>query len=327
MIKLSELTPRFSEILKKAVAEHFDESEVAVVTGGVEIGRSFSTLPFDHLLFTGSTKVGRIVYQAAAANLTPVTLELGGKSPALVCDDYSIEKAARSIAFGKWVNAGQTCIAPDYVLVPEGKVDLFAEALIAQARDSYPAITGNSDYSSIISPIHRKRLHEAVESAKAAGATVIAHEEEGSGEVGKIGPTLVIGAPHDNLLMREEIFGPVLPIIGYRSLTDAIRHIAERERPLALYAFSRKRKSIRRILGETLSGGVTLNGTLLHVAQEALPFGGVGASGIGAYHGEEGFRRFSHARGVFDPGPINVMERLGPPWGKAAAFISRLLAR
>ena len=327
MLKPSELTPAFSDTFRRLVAERFDEAEVAVVTGGIEVGQYFATLPFDHLLFTGSTAIGRKVYQAAAANLTPVTLELGGKSPAIVCPDYPVDKAARSIAFGKFLNAGQTCIAPDYVLVPADRAEAFADAALAAARASYPNIAANPDYSCLISERHRRRLADAIDAASAAGATIMAHEDEGARESGKIGPTIVLGAPEDMLLLTEEIFGPVLPVVPYRSLDEAIAFVAARDRPLALYCFTSRRAERERVLNGTLSGGVTLNGTLLHVAQESLPFGGVGPSGIGAYHGKEGFRRFSHARGVFKVGPINVFERLGPPWGKAADFVANLLAR
>ncbi|HEX8222970.1 MAG TPA: coniferyl aldehyde dehydrogenase [Allosphingosinicella sp.] len=326
MLKPSELTPAFSELLRSAVADRFDEAEVAVVTGGVEVGQAFASLPFDHLLFTGSTAVGRSVYQAAAANLVPVTLELGGKSPVVVCPDYDLAKAARSVAFGKFVNAGQTCIAPDYVLVPEGKERDFAEAVMAQVRRSYPTIAGNDDYSGLISERHRRRLADAIEAARAAGAILLVHEDEGARDEGKIGPTLVLGASADSLFLSEEIFGPVLPILPYRDLDEAVAFIAARDRPLALYCFSNRGRDRERVLGGAISGGVTLNGTLLHVAQEHLPFGGVGPSGIGAYHGQEGFRRFSHARAVHKVGFVNVFERLGPPWGKMAAALGRRLA-
>jgi len=326
MIKPSELTPSFSELLRKLVAERFDPAEVAVITGGVEVGQAFATLPFDHLLFTGSTAIGRRVYQAAAANLVPVTLELGGKSPAIVCPDYDLAKAARSIAFGKFVNAGQTCIAPDYVLVPEGKERAFADAVMAQVRTSYPAIAGNDDYSSMISERHRRRLADAVETARQAGATVLTHEDAGGENQGKIGPTVLLGASEDSLLLREEIFGPVLPILTYRGLDEAIAHVAAGDRPLALYCFTNKSRDREKVLDGALSGGVTLNGTLMHVAQEHLPFGGVGASGIGAYHGREGFKRFSHARAVHKIGFINVFEKLGPPWGKMAKALGERLS-
>jgi len=327
MVKPSELTPAFSELLRQTVAERFDESEVAVVTGGVEVGEAFSRLAFDHLLFTGSTAVGRKVYQAAAANLVPVTLELGGKSPVVVCPDYDLAKAARSVAFGKFVNAGQTCIAPDYVLVPEGRERAFAEAVMAQVRRSYPTLAGNDDYSGLISERHRRRLADAIEAARAAGATLLIHEDEGARAEGKIGPTLVLGAPEESLFLTEEIFGPVLPILAYRDLDEAVAFIAARERPLALYCFSNRGRDRERVLDGAISGGVTLNGTLLHVAQENLPFGGVGASGIGAYHGREGFKRFSHARAVHRIGFVNVFERLGPPWGRMAKALGERLAK
>ena len=327
MLKPSEHTPAFSTLLQRLVAARFDEAEVAVVTGGPEVGQYFSTLPFDHLLFTGSTAIGRKVYLAAAANLTPVTLELGGKSPAILCPDYPVDKAARSIAFGKLVNAGQTCIAPDYALVPAAEAPAFAEALLDRARLSYPAIAANPDYSAIIGERQYRRLAAAIDEARAAGATVLTHEDAGTREAGKIGPTVILGAPEQIGLMREEIFGPILPVLTYDRLDEAIAYVAARERPLALYCFSNSRAQQRRVLDGTISGGATLNGTLLHIAQESLPFGGVGPSGIGAYHGEEGFRRFSHARSVFKVGRINVTELLGPPWGKAAATIANLLSK
>jgi coniferyl-aldehyde dehydrogenase len=327
LLKPSELTPAFSELLQRLIADRFDEAEVAVVTGGVEVGEAFASLPFDHLLFTGSTAIGRKVYQAAAANLVPVTLELGGKSPTIICPDYDLAKAARSIAFGKFVNAGQTCIAPDYVLVPAGKERAFADLVMAQVRRSYPTLAGNDDYSGLISERHRRRLLEAIDAARVGGATVLSHEDEGARAEGKIGPTLLLGAPEGTLFLTEEIFGPVLPILPYRGLDEAIAFVAARERPLALYCFSNNRRDRDRVLDGTISGGVTLNGTLLHVAQENLPFGGVGASGIGAYHGQEGFKRFSHARAVHEVGFINVFERMGPPWGKLAQALGRRLAK
>ncbi|WP_206454915.1 coniferyl aldehyde dehydrogenase [Aurantimonas marina] len=327
MVKPSELAPRFADLLQRLVAERFDPEQVAVVTGGVEAAQRFSSLPFDHLLFTGSTAVGRKVMQAAAENLTPVTLELGGKSPAIVCPDYPLEKAASSIAFGKFLNAGQTCIAPDYALVPADKIAAFAEAVMASAHRAYPAIAGNDDYSAIIGDRHYQRLRDAVETVRSEGATVLSHEDSGADSGRKMGPTVVFGAAPESLLMTEEIFGPVLPILGYDSLDDAIRHVAARDRPLALYCFSDDKADQAKVLDGTMSGGVTLNGTLLHVAQESLPFGGVGMSGMGAYHGFDGFRRLSHARSVYKVGAFNVFERLGPPWGKRARMASWLLSR
>ena len=325
MLKPSELTPRFSELLRVKIAERYDPSEIAVITGGVEIARSFARLPFDHLLFTGSTAVGRQVMRAAAENLTPVTLELGGKSPAIVCPDYPVEKAAHSIAFGKFLNAGQTCIAPDYVLVRSENCNAFAQRVLAEVRRAYPEIAGNRDYTSIITERHHTRLKAALDEARAAGATVLSHTDANAEVEGKLVPTIVLDAPTDGLLLREEIFGPILPIVPYRSLEDALAFINARPRPLALYCFTHDRKSRTLVLARTASGGVTLNGTLLHIAQDALPFGGVGASGMGAYHGRDGFRRMSHARAVHQIGFINVFEHLGPPWGKLASTVARLL--
>jgi coniferyl-aldehyde dehydrogenase len=327
MIKPSELTPRFSDLLARTVAETFDEVEVTVVPGGPEVAQAFSALPFDHLVFTGSTGVGRKVMQAAAANLTPVTLELGGKSPVLVCDDVDVAKAAKSIAFGKFLNAGQTCIAPDYALVPKAKLDAFAKAVVAAAGASYPTLAANKDYTSIVSDRHYDRLVGAIEEARAGGATVLAAKDDGVAAARKIAPTVVVGAPEDGVLMREEIFGPVLPVIGYDSLDDALALINGRDRPLALYAFSHDRAALERILDGAISGGVTLNGTLLHAGQDGMAFGGVGPSGMGGYHGHDGFLRFSHARSVLKIGFLNVFEKLGPPWGGLARKVSAVLAK
>jgi coniferyl-aldehyde dehydrogenase len=327
MVKPSELTPAFSGLLRQLMAERFDPAELAVVTGGVELGQAFAALPFDHLLFTGSTTIGRKVYQAAAANLTPVTLELGGKSPALVARDYPIAKAARSIAWGKFINAGQTCIAPDYVLAPREQAAPLARAILDQAQRSYPAVAENDQYSAIISPRHQERLLRAIAEGQAGGAELLVHEDAGTRERGKIGPTILLNVPADSIFLSEEIFGPVLPIVAYDRLEDAIAFINARERPLALYCFSGDARLQARVLDGALSGGVTLNGTILHVAQEDLPFGGVGPSGIGAYHGREGFRRFSHARAVHKIGFFNAVEQMGPPWGKLSERVLRAMLK
>jgi coniferyl-aldehyde dehydrogenase len=316
MIKPSELTPRFSELLQRILGERFDATEVAVVTGGPNVAEAFSRLPFDHLLFTGSTSIGRKVMQAAAANLTPVTLELGGKSPVVVGADYPLDKAARAIAFGKFVNAGQTCIAPDYVLAPAARAMQLAEAIIAEAKRLYPSVADNPDYTSIVSDRHYQRLTNAIEEARAAGATVMTSVEESGSNARKIAPTIIVDPPRDSLIMREEIFGPVLPIVSSDSIEDALRVINEKDRPLALYVLSNRDAERRKILGRTISGGVTLNGTLMHVAQNDLPFGGVGPSGTGSYHGFDGFKRFSHARAIHKIGFMNGFERLAPPYGR-----------
>jgi coniferyl-aldehyde dehydrogenase len=327
MLKPSDLTPAFSALLKDLIARRFEATEVAVIVGDLETARLFSSLPFDHLLFTGSTAVGRQVMRAAAANLTPVTLELGGKSPAVVCADYPLAKAARSIAFGKFLNAGQTCIAPDYVLVPAAQARIFGELLIAEAKRSYPTVAANADYSGVLLARQRERLTRALEEARSAGATILSHGEPGCLAAGKFPLTVVIGAPPDGVLLREEIFGPILPVVPYETLDQALSFIAERERPLALYCFTNDGASRSKVLDSAVSGGVTLNGTLLHIAQDALPFGGIGPSGTGAYHGRDGFLRLSHARAVYKVGFVNVFERLGPPWGQLASIVTQVFSK
>ena len=325
LVKPSELTPRFSEALARVIEASFDAAQVAVVLGGPEVGAAFARLPFDHLLFTGSTSVGRRVMAAAAEHLTPVTLELGGKSPAIVCEDYDLARAARSIAVGKLFNAGQTCIAPDYALVPAAKAERFAEAVLAAARKFYPAVAGNADYTAIINDRHRARLDALVSEAEAAGARVLRHGA-GGGE-GRMEPAVVLGAPESCALMQDEIFGPVLPVVPYETLDAALAYVNERPRPLALYCWTDDRTNARRVLDGTVSGGVTLNSTLLHCAQDALPFGGVGPSGMGAYHGRDGFLRFSHARAVFRPGRFVGFEFLVPPHGRLTRMALRMLLR
>lgn len=323
LLKPSELTPRFSALLARLVGEAFPEDRVAVVTGGAEVASAFCALPFDHILFTGSGAVARKVLAAAAPNLTPVTLELGGKSPAIVCADYPIAAAARSIAFGKFLNAGQTCVAPDYVLAPSDRAEELAKAILAEVKRAWPSIDGNADYTAIIDERAVRRLAGAVEEARMGGARTFVHGAEGGAR--RFPPTIVLDALPDSLLLTQEIFGPVLPIVPYRSLDDALAFVAARERPLALYAFTHDRKTREMVLEGVTSGGVTLNGTLLHVAQDGLPFGGVGPSGMGAYHGRDGFLRLSHARAVHVTGPVNVLEWLGPPYGRLSRFVADLL--
>lgn len=312
VVKPSELVPRFSALFARLVAETVDPAQVSVVTGGPAVAQAVSALPWDHLLFTGSTAVGRLVARAAASTLTPVTLELGGKSPAIVCRDYDIKAAARAIAQGKFFNAGQTCIAPDYALVPAEHLDAFVTALLDQAKAMYPAIAGNPDYTSIISDRHYARLQDLLRGAEAAGARVL---QTGQGQAErKIGPTIVLDPPLQGALMEEEIFGPILPVIGYRELADATAFVNERPRPLALYPFTRDAAKLRAVLDHTVSGGVSVNTTLMHCIQDDLPFGGVGPSGQGAYHGQEGFRRFSHARGIYQVGRFSGFAFLAPPY-------------
>ncbi|WP_262030686.1 coniferyl aldehyde dehydrogenase [Microvirga sp. Mcv34] len=330
MIKPSESTPRTSALLEQVIGEVFDSSEVAVVQGGPDVAKAFARLTLDHLFFTGSTEVGRQVMQAAAENLVPVTLELGGKSPALVAADYPIEKAAERIAVGKLFNAGQTCIAPDYVLVPRDREDAFIAAFRDAAARLYPTLVDNPDYTAIVNERHFERLRHLVADARVCGARV--HEINPGGEAfdltrRKMAPVVLTDVPENALVMREEIFGPLLPVVPYDDLDEACRFIAARPHPLALYPFSQDRKTIDRILERTVSGGVTVNDTLLHCVQEELPFGGVGPSGMGAYHGEAGFRTFSHARSVFRQARFNGAGMTKPPYGGRMNRLLSMLLR
>jgi coniferyl-aldehyde dehydrogenase len=325
LLKPSEHTPHFSGLLATLASRHFAADEVGVVTGGAEVAQAFAALPFDHLLYTGSSAVGRKVMAAAAKNLTPVTLELGGKSPAIVAPDYPLAQAARSITLGKFTNAGQTCIAPDYVLAPADKVEPLAREILSRLARAYPDLQTNPQYSNVISQPHRERLQGAIDEARREGARIL--QPPGCEAGPKVAPTVVLGARDGSRLLRDEIFGPVLPIVGYHDLAEALAFVNARERPLALYAFTHDRKTRRAILDGAISGGVTLNGTLLHAAQDNLPFGGVGGSGIGAYRGEAGFRRFSHARAVLKPGRFNAYERIGPPFGRLAEMVIRAFNR
>ena len=295
LVKMSEAAPATGEALARLFAEHFDPAVLAVVNGGTEVAREFVALPFDHLLFTGSTEVGRQVMRAAAANLTPVTLELGGKSPAIVGRDIAIAEAADRILFGKCLNAGQTCIAPDYALVPEERIAEFAAAARATVASLYPTLRDNPDYTAIINVRHRERLCGYLDEARSKGARVEEINPAGEDFSGspKLAPHLVLGPADSMRVMREEIFGPILPLKGYRTLDEAIAYVNARPRPLALYVFDHERAVIDRVLAETVSGGVTVNETILHIAQEELPFGGVGPSGMGEYHGRAGFETFS----------------------------------
>jgi coniferyl-aldehyde dehydrogenase len=330
MIKPSELTPATSGVMAALVAETFSEDEVAVVTGDASIGAAFAALPFDHLFFTGSTAVGRAVMRAASENLVPVTLELGGKSPVLVDRRQPLERVAAEIAYGKLANAGQTCIAPDYVLLPEGDVDGFVEAWGKAVAALYPEGPASEDYTSIVNVRHYDRLRGLLDDAQAKGARIIAtgpSPEQAKARARTLPPTLVLNVDDGMRIMQEEIFGPLLPVVTYRDLDDAIAFVNARPRPLALYYFGSSAANRTRVLTRTISGGVTINGTLLHYVQDDLPFGGVGQSGLGAYHGIEGFRTFSHQKAVFDQGRWNGSALLRPPFGRLTHIILTWMLR
>ena len=329
LVKMPEGTPRTSALLQRLVGEAFAPDVFAIVNGGPDVAREFVALPFDHLLFTGSGAVGREVMRAAAANLTPVTLELGGKSPAIVGRGIDIAQAADRILFGKCVNAGQTCIAPDYALVPEERVDAFVEAARVAVARLYPTLRDNRDYSAIIDERHRARLAAYVDEARASGARVVeinpAAEDLRSS--GKVAPTLIVAPGEALAAMREEIFGPVLPVVPYRALEEAIAFVNARPRPLALYVFDHDRSAVDLVLRRTVSGGATVNETLLHIAQDELPFGGVGPSGMGEYHGRAGFETFSKRKAVFYASRLNALALLRPPYGARFEALARLLLR
>jgi acyl-CoA reductase-like NAD-dependent aldehyde dehydrogenase len=327
MLKLCEYAPATGALLAELLHRAFGD-RVRVVLGGAETGAEFSRLPFDHLLFTGSTHVGRLVMRAAAENLTPVTLELGGKSPAIVAPDFDLDRAAELIAFGKLSNAGQTCVAPDYAMVPEGALESFIAAFKRRVRASYPTLEHNPQYTSIISDRHADRIRGLLSDAESKGATLIridpGHETEDP-SLRKLRPTLVLDVTDDMEIAHTEIFGPVLPVFTYRTLNDAIAHVNARPRPLALYLFSDRRDTQDRVGERTVSGAFTINATMQHVGVDTLPFGGVGHSGMGAYHGVRGFETFSHLKPVFRTSRVNSLRLLLPPYGRRFEALVRLV--
>ena len=330
MLKPSELTPATSSLLAELVSASFREDEFAVVEGDADIGQAFSALAFDHLFFTGSTAVGRKVAQAAAANLTPVTLELGGKSPAVFDATADFASSVPRLMVGKLLNAGQTCIAPDYALVPAARLDEFIAAATATVHDLYPQVSTNPDYTSIVNARHFARLTGLLDDARSKGARIMPLGEAGARTdttPRRLVPTLVAGVTDDMAIMREEILGPLLPIETYSTPDDAIAKINARPHPLALYWFGADRRHCERMLRQTLAGGVTVNDTLWHFAHEGLPFGGVGASGSGQYHGEHGFVTFSKAKPVYAQSRFAPTSLLYPPYGRVFERVLALLKR
>ncbi|BDW82741.1 aldehyde dehydrogenase [Erythrobacter sp. Dej080120_24] len=323
MIKPSEFTERTSALMAELVEEYFTRDEVAVVTGGPEVAAAFSSLPFDHLVFTGSTATGRRVMQAAAENLVPVTLELGGKSPVIMGRSADFAKAGERIALGKMMNAGQICLAPDYLYVPEDKQDEAVAGVASGVSAMYPTLLENDDYASIVSDRHFERLQGLVEDAREKGAEVIevnpGNEDFGNANQRKMPLNILKNVNDDMKVMQEEIFGPVLPVMTYKSVDQAVDYINEHDRPLGLYYFGEDQGEQERVLTRTISGGVTTNDVIFHVSMEDLPFGGVGPSGIGSYHAIEGFREFSHARSTYHQPKIDIAKLAGmkPPYGKA----------
>ena len=303
LIKPSEYTVQCALLTKELCARYFNEDEVAVILGGPETGAVFARQPFDHLLFTGATAVAHHIMRAAAENLVPITLELGGKSPVIVSDSADMKKVAARVMTGKTLNAGQICLAPDYVLVPEGKVDSFVSEASAAVTKMFPTLKDNVDYTSIVNERHYERLQGYVEEAKEKGAKVVelnpANEDFTQQPHRKIPPTIIVEPSDDLKVMKEEIFGPILPVKSYRTIDEAVAYVNANDRPLGLYYFGTDRKEEAMVTQRTTSGGVTINDVITHISQDDAPFGGVGPSGIGSYHGVEGFRNFSHAKTIF----------------------------
>jgi len=329
LIKPSELTPATSELMARLVAEHFKPEEMLVVTGDAAVGKAFTELPFDHLFFTGSTPVGRLVAQAAAKNLTPVTLELGGKSPAIVDRSCDVDLTASRLAFGKLFNAGQTCVAPDYLLVPRELVEPLSQKILAEMRRMYPRIAGNADYTSIATPRHHARLQGLIDDAARRGARVLrTHDEQPDpNQDRRLVPALLLDVPLEAAVMQGEIFGPLLPVVAYDKVEDALAHINRGDRPLALYWFGQDRAARDQAMAQTHAGGVTINDCLWHLGQEEQPFGGVGASGMGAYHGEWGFRTFSKEKPLFVQSRFAGTKLFQPPYGATFERLLSLLKR
>ena len=321
MIKPSEFTPRTSAFFNEVFSKHFDESEVCVINGAVETSQGFASQPWDHLMFTGAPVVGKLIMKAASANLTPVTLELGGKSPVVVGKSADLNAVAERVATMKHMNAGQICLAPDYINLDKGRRDEFVSTYTKTVEKMYPTMLSNDEYTSIISTRHRERIEGYIEDARQKGADVRvinpANEDfAGQNQANKIPSTLILDATDDMEVMKNEIFGPVLPVRTYEKVEDVIDYVNEKERPLALYYFGQDKAEENEVLTRTTSGGVTVNDVLWHGAHENLPFGGVGNSGIGHYHGFDGFLEFSHQKSVLRHPKLSIGGLLGvvPPY-------------
>ena len=318
MIKPSEFTPVTSDLTEKMFSEFFDVSEAAVFTGGPDVAAAFSALSFDHLLFTGSTQTGKLVMKSASENLVPVTLELGGKSPVIVDENADLKNTATKVMRGKTMNAGQICLAPDYVMVPKGKSEDFVKESETAVKSMYENLKYNQSYTSVINEKHYDRLNSLLEDAKEKGADIRvinpADEDFSQQEVHKIPPTLVLNPTDDMDIMKEEIFGPLLPVKEYEDFQETIGYVNSKDRPLGLYYFGNDKKRENDVLNNTISGGVTLNDVIWHIGQEDIPFGGVGPSGTGNYHGFDGFKNFSHAKAIYKQFSADLLAPMMPPY-------------
>jgi coniferyl-aldehyde dehydrogenase len=325
MIKVSEFTPNTNKVFHQLITSCFAESEVAVIEGEADVAAKFSEIPFDHMLFTGSTQVGRHVMRAASENLTPVTLELGGKSPALIAPDMPPKTAIQRLLWGKTLNSGQTCVSPDYILCPEGKLEEVIKEARIQFQAMYPSPSTNPDYTSVINDRQYARLNGLLQEVETQGTRVenlTNDDSKALKDKRKIPLTLIINPSNDSLIMKDEIFGPLFPIITYKTVEDALTYIHQRPRPLALYLFSFDKELQNKCAYSTHSGALTVNDAVMHVAQDDIPFGGIGPSGMGHYHGKEGFLTLSKAKPVFSQGRLFLGGLVHPPYG---TFIHKLI--
>ncbi len=325
MIKMSEFTPNTNKVFRQIITNCFTESEVAVIEGEADVAAKFSEIPFDHMLFTGSTQVGRHVMRAASENLTPVTLELGGKSPALIAPDIQPKTAIQRLLWGKTLNSGQTCVSPDYILCPEDKLEEVIKEARTQFQVMYPSPSTNPDYTSVISDRQYARINGLLQEVETQGARIenLANDDnEALKRQRKVPLTLIINPSNDSLVMKEEIFGPLFPIVTYKTIDEALTYIHQRPRPLALYLFSFDKELQDRCAYSTHSGALTVNDAVMHVAQDDIPFGGIGPSGMGHYHGKEGFLTLSKAKPIFSQGRLFLGGLVHPPYG---TFIHKLI--
>lgn len=325
MIKFSEFTPKTGALMERLIKEAFPEGDLLLINGGVEVAQCFSSLPFGHLIFTGSTQVGRHVMRAASDNLTPVTLELGGKSPAFISSTANDDYMDR-LLIGKCFNSGQTCIAPDYVILPKGYSSRFEELAKSFVSRRYPTMPDDSHYTSIVSQEHFDRLLNIIDDAQAKGARVVSFGEVNK-EKRKIPLTLVLGVSEEMVVMQEEIFGPILPVIEYDNFEQAVSLVDKHPSPLSLYYFGHDKSEMELLRKRQLSGCLTINDTVIHFAVDELPFGGVGNSGIGRYHGQEGFNRFSLLKPIFIQSQFSAITWLYPPYGKLMKFFLKYVAK
>ena len=329
VLKPSEVAPETARVLAKAIGECFDPMDVAVITGGVDVGQAFAGMPFDHLVFTGSTEVGKKIMRAAADNLVPVTLELGGKSPVIISETADVREAARRLAIAKGMNGGQLCISPDRIYVPVAARDEFISAFCETYSTLYPTVEDNPDFTAVVNVQHLARVTGYVAQAQEEGAEVIRCPDLAVPAVGRKHPlSIVINPPLLSDIMQHEIFGPAFVLLTYSDIKHVVQEINQGGRPLALYYFGQDQIEQDYVLDHTLSGGVTLNDALMHAAMEDAPFGGVGASGMGHYHGRDGFLEFSHARTVFQSAPVDPRAEWGmlPPFPEhfAAAMAAQV---